>query len=356
MKNLDKILKSLEIAKRKNKKIAVLGDFDLDGITGATIFYQGLRNLNFKCVFLCLLPEGFSEKRIKEWKKKNISLGILIDIGIKKYKEINLARKKGIEIIVIDHHQAKKFPETLFYHSLKKAACQLSYEVIKNLYLFEKKQGFSKFLDLVSLGSLADKVPLTKSNKQLIEIGLKEINRGQRKGIKIFLDKLKIKKFNFKNQEKILNYFKFPKGGNEKNSFYRLFTQNDENELKKIAQEIIDNYKNSKKIIDRIIKTVSPNKTIFIENKITPFIPGLSGTLAEFILEKFNRPVFVYKINKNFIRVSARSPKKGVNLVNLFEKCSTFLKEYGGHTRAAGFKAKKEDLQKIKQCFQKIIP
>ena len=350
---IEKILTLLEKAKSKNERIAVLGDFDTDGITGSTIFYKGLKDLGFKFVFLDLSPEGFSLERVKKWVKKGISLGVLIDTGSKKYKEVKLAKKNKIKIIIIDHHQADKYPDAPLYYSFKKAACQLSYEVIKKLYEKEKAGDCSHFLSLAAIGTLADRIPITKADNSVIKKGLEQINEGENKGIKFFLRKIKVKEINIDNQEKILNYFKFPKGRNENNIFYKLFTSSNELEIKEITEEIIKNYRTFKKMIDKFTDKISPTAgTLFVENKITPFVPGLSGTVAEFILEKFGKPVFVYKINKNSVRFSSRFPKNNRNLLKLLKKCSKFFETYGGHPYAAGFRAKKENLEEIKKCLE----
>lgn len=352
------IITRLNLAKEKKEGIAVWGDYDADGICGATIFFQTLKHSGFKNLFLFLSWKygRFGEKTIKSFSSLGISLCILIDMNVEKIEDAKLAKNSGIDLIVIDHHlpNVKKnasLPFT-FYHSLKKAASHLSFELAKKFFspAEELELCLTSFEDLAYLGSLCDRIPKKLCETKIILSGRKKLFKGERLGFKILLKKIGIKKITEKNENKLRRYFEFPFGEDEDNSFYQLFISKDKEKLNEIATRIVRNYQIAGKMMKKFSRKLSPienkKRIIFIENTIGIFIPGFNGVLANYLMEKAKKPVFVYSQRNNLIRASGRAPK-GYHLVNKLKKCSELFRQFGGHPQAVGFQAESENLEKI---------
>lgn len=363
-----KAIERLALAKKRNAKIALWGDYDADGITGTLVLYEGLKDLGFENFLISLSGRAGiynqGEKEIERMAKEKVGLIISVDFGVSANKQIKLAKEKGIDFIVLDHHLPPKIlPSALIInYSKDKSAAGVVFELVKKLYRKEKRppEEIEKFLDLVAIATIADKIPLIKSNKKIVSGGIKRINRGCRPGLSALAKKIKIKKLTLNNFERFVDRVDFPKGVNEKNNLFRLMSSEDKKEIVCLVEEVENHYRKAQKIIKENLKeniaelaSQSPlPKVIFIENKINWPQPGINGLVANQLVRKFNRPAFVYTRSGDKIKASARAPR-GFNLVKALRFCSAELfYNFGGHHRAAGFKASIENLEKIKECLK----
>ncbi len=369
-KNIQKAIKRLETAKKRNEKIALWGDYDADGIAGTLIIYEVLKALSFENILISLsgrkgiYDEG--EEEIKRFAKEGISLIVSIDFGVSANKQIKFAREKEIDFIVLDHHTPPKIlPKGIIvnYPNGRRAAAGVVLELVKNLYRRRKipKKEIEKFFDLVAIATVADKIILTVANKKIISRGIKRINKGCRPTLRALVKKIKIKKLTTRNFELLIGRINFPKGMNEENNFFRLMSGKDKKEIRNLVNGIEADYQKAQKIIGKILKenftelTINNQilpKAFLVENKFNWPQPGINGLVANEFVKKFKRIAFVYSRSGDKIKASGRAPE-GLNLVKALRACPADLFcNFGGHPRAAGFKAPVENLEKIKECLK----
>lgn len=369
-KNIQKAVKRLELAKKRNEKIALWGDYDADGITGTLIIYEALADLGFKNFLISLSGRkgiyNQGEEEIKRFVKEGVLLIISVDFGVSAIKEIEFAREKGIDFIVLDHHTPPKIlPRGIIinYPNGRKAAAAVVFELVKNLYRQARKkmEETEKFLDLIAVATVADKITLTQANKKIIAKGIEKINEGCRPGLRALAKKIKLKKLTAGNFERLVEYINFPKGINEKNNFFRLMNGKDKKETGSLVNEMEADYQKAQKIIGMILKENFtelaadriPPKVFFAENKFNWPQPGINGVAANEFVNKLKKPVFVYSRSGDKIKASGRAPK-GLNLVKALNFCPADLFcNFGGHPQAAGFKSSIVNLEKIKECLKK---
>lgn len=375
-KNIKKAIKRLESAKKRNEKIALWGDYDADGISGTLVAYEGLKNLGFDNFLISLSGRrgvyDQGEEEIKRFAKENVDLIVSIDFGILADKEIKFARQKGIDFIVLDHHTPPKiFPRGIIvnYSNGKyknKAAAGVVFELIKTFYKYKKiaEKETEKFLDLVAIATVADKIILTRENKKIIAEGVKKINLGYRPALLGLVKKIKPSlgggKLTPNNFEHLVDRIDFPKNINEENNLFKLMSKDvAESEIGELINGVEKNYREAQKIINRIYKenikelSVAKLKVAFVENKINWPQPGINGLVANEFSNRLNRPVFVYSRSGDKMKASGRAPK-GFNLVKALRFCPAgVFHNFGGHPRAAGFKASMDNLEKIKECLKK---
>jgi single-stranded-DNA-specific exonuclease len=375
-KNIQKAIQRLKLAKKRNEKIVLWGDYDADGIAGTLIAYEGLKYLGFNnlLISLCdrrgIYEEG--EEEIERLAKGKVDLIISIDFGIVANKEIKFARQKGIDFIVLDHHTPPKiFPKGIIVNYSNgryknKAAAGVVFELIKAFYKDRKikEKEIEKFLDVVAIATVADRIVLTKANKKIIIEGIKRINKGCRPALLALVKKIRSslgnKKLTPNNFERFIGRIDFAEGANKENNLFKLMSSEvAESEIKELVDSVEKNYRKAQKIINTIYKenvkelSVAELKVAFVENNINWPLPGVNGLVAEEISNKLNRPVFVYNRSGDKIKVSGRAPQ-GFNLVKALRSCpAEVFHNVGGHPRAAGFKAKIDNLEKIKECLKK---
>jgi len=376
IKNIKKAIKRLELAKKRNEKIALWGDYDTDGIAGTSIAYEGLKDLGFDNFLISLSGrKGIydqGKEEIERFAKERVNLIISIDFGISAGKEIKFAHKKGIDFIVLDHHTPPKiFPQGIVVNysngrHRNKAAAGVVFDLIKTFYKYEKRaeKETEKFLDLVAIATVADKMLLTKANKKIIAEGIKRINLGYRPALRGLAKKIKPslgnKKLTSNNFERLVDRIDFPKNINEENNLFKLMSNDAaKGEIRELVNGVEKNYRKAQKIIEKIYKenikelSVTKLKVAFVENKINWPQPGINGLVANEFSNRLNRPVFVYSRSGDKIKASGRAPK-GFNLVKALRSCSVeIFHNFGGHPRAAGFKASMNNLEEIKECLKK---
>ncbi len=185
---------------RNGEKIAVYGDYDVDGVTASALLIQVLRLLGADvCSYIPNRFEegyGVNQEAIRTLAKAGISLTITVDCGIRSPQEVELANSLGMNMIVTDHHEpGDVIPAAAAVVSPRKpgdcypeknlAGVGLAFKVAEALLTQVPELGISpeKWLDLVAIGTVADIVPLTNENRSLVRGGLARLRVSDRPGI-----------------------------------------------------------------------------------------------------------------------------------------------------------------------------
>jgi len=372
-KNIKKAAERLWSAKKRNEKIVIWGDYDADGISGTLIALEALKDLGFQNVSISISGRNGiynkGEEAIKRFSRQGINLIVSVDFGISACKEVKFARQKGIDFIVLDHHQPPKvLPKAIVANwPLKtRAGTGVVFELVKVLYKEAKKpkEEIEKFLDLAAVATVADKISLTEENKKIISGGVKRINGGYRPALLTLSRKINPpsggKKLTTENFHKLVDRIDFPSGANEENNLFRLMTIADKKEIRNLVNSIYQNYRQAEKTIKAVYKDNIPKFSfkplpgvIFVENKFDWPQSGINGRVADDFIRKLKRPVFVYGRSGDKIKASGRA-MPGFDLVKALRSCpANLFDNSGGHPQAAGFKAPVENLEKIEQCMEK---
>ena len=216
LKDMDKsVLKTVDLIK-KNKRLGLFGDYDVDGASSAALLasYFNCINRQYEIYIPNRKLEGYgpSIKGFEKLIKKKVDLIFTVDCGTLSYGPISFAKKKGIDVIVLDHHQCEiKLPDAhsiinpnrlddesdlkylcasgvtfLFLIALNKHLREINY--FDNI----KEPDLLQLLDLVSLGTICDVVPLVGLNRVFVKQGLKILNKKNNLGIKNLINISKI--------------------------------------------------------------------------------------------------------------------------------------------------------------------
>jgi len=378
-KSVLRILKAIE----GNEKIVVFGDYDADGISGSVIFHDFFRKIGFEN-FHIHIPNrykdgyGLTLGAIDEFIEGGIDLIITVDCGITDVPEVKKAKDAGIDTIIIDHHivqddipeaysiiDAKQDGETYPFKFLSGAGA--AFKTVQGLIKrgtatgqFNIVDGWEKWLlDVVSIATVADMVSLRDENRTIVHFGLRVLRKTRRLGLISLYKKLKINS-EYINEDDI-GFMVAPRintasrMGHATTSFNLLITENEE-EAKTIANDLEEKNGDRKESVQVILDAVE-GKFAGKEDTIPPIIvlgdfswmPGVLGLAANRIMEKYQRPVFLWgKADAHEIKGSCRSDGT-IDLVKFMESVSDLFIGFGGHAMAGGFSVLPEKLDSLEK-------
>jgi len=347
-------------------KILINGDYDADGLTSTAILYDILKKMGAEVFYH--IPHrihhgyGLSISSIEEAKKTGAKLIITVDCGIRDFEAVELAKEEGIGVIITDHHEPLRVADKVI---LPPALAVVNPKIDdKSSYTFLAGVGVTfmlamalnrelsqEYLDLVTLGTYADMVPLTDSNRTLIKHGWEFIEHANRPSIKILKNLTGINTNSLKPFHLsfcLIPRINAPGRVDHAKDVVRFLISEDNDELEKLGQWLNQVNSMRQKIEEKIIEEVE--QKLAKDFKDEPVIviwgnwhPGVAGTVANKLIERFNRPAFVFSIQDEKAKGSARSPS-GINLQDLLTNSKELLIRFGGHKQAAGVTLLKENL------------
>ena len=201
MKDMNIAVERLSVAIKKNEKILVYGDYDVDGTTAVALVYSFLKEQYSNVEYY--IPDRYKEgygvsfQGIDFAFQNNCKVVITLDCGIKAVEKIGYARTKGIDVIVCDHHYpGDEIPKAVAVLDPKQPGCSYPYKELsgcgvgfKLVHAYSKIQGIpfssiAHYLDLVAVSIASDIVPITGENRILAYFGLKQLNEAPRTGLK----------------------------------------------------------------------------------------------------------------------------------------------------------------------------
>jgi len=393
LKDVKKVIKRIEKAAQKHEKVAVFADYDADGICGGILLHEILNV--YKIEPETYIPDrnlegyGLNSKAIEQLAKKKIKLILTIDCGITDFEEVKLANKLGIEIIIVDHHEIptsspgrSKLPKAFAIINPKQNDCRYPFKYFAATGVaFKLAQAVRKskklliawekwLLDLVAIATITDSMTLLGENRTLVKYGLIVLSQTKRLGLKKLMAKARIKPvYNPQTSETNLNTYTIgfilgPRINaasrvDHGTTAFRLLLTKKENEADELAEKLETRNQERQRQTERIFKeareraskNLDKRKIIFEADK--DWTSGLIGLVAQKLRDEFWRPCFMCQISKDSVNCSGRGGIAGFDVIKALNKCKNLLEEYGGHPYAGAFRAKTENLDKIRKTLEK---
>ena len=370
----DRIIEAIN----NKEKILIYGDYDVDGVTSTALLTNFLRQKSNN--IFPYIPDretegyGVSVNGIKKAIKKQVSLIISIDCGIKALKEVEYAKKNNIDFIICDHHLPEsEIPNAIAVLDPKRVDCKypfkelcgcgIGFKLIQALSLewdIDTRQ-LINYLDLVSLATVADQVPLNDENRIITYLGLEQINKKPRPGIKALLS-------DFKGDEISTSTLVFklsPKvnaAGRMKHATLALELlmcekfEHTVNLSEQISSINIERRQEDKKTTEEALIQIKQEEEESFSSTLVHngnWHPGIIGIVASRLIEKYYRPTIVLTKQGQYYIGSARSIN-GFDIYKALKKCSNFLEQFGGHKYAAGLKLHESKLKLFRSEFEKV--
>ena len=358
------------ITRARNEEwcVVVYGDYDADGICASTVMGNALRDFGIEPV-LCV-PErrngyGLSVELIDMLFEEYFpQLIITVDCGISCADEVEYIKEQGAEVIVTDHHELPenipdcicinpKFNDGYVYDNLCGAG--VAFKVACAL-LGDKAY---KYLDFTAIATVADSVPLTGENRDIVYEGLKLINEKPRSCYSQF----------FKSDGGITSQtlaFSIAPRINaagrmgDAKSALDLFNETDESVIFDLASKLTSYNIERQKYCDELYISA---KEMLAEEGVSGKIiilagdswnSGFVGIVAARLADEFCRPVILFVRNGDMLRGSARSVEN-VNIFEALKACEQFITEFGGHSQAAGVNVSAENFDALKAALNEYM-
>ena len=359
---MKKAVKRIKQAIEKKEKIIVYGDYDADGLSGTAILWEALHSL--KAQVLPFIPRredgyGLKVEKVKELAGEGISLIITVDQGIVAHQQVEEANKLGIDVIITDHHVlAEKKPKAIaLIHTTKLAGCGVAWFLAQELVFAFKGEKNEKGLDLVTIGTIADMVPLLGPNRYLVKYGLKILQKTKRPGLLALYDFAGLKKEAIDTFE--VSYIIGPRLNavgrmDDPMEALRLICTPNEAKAINLAQNINQKNEERKSLTEKMtiyarglwLKGDQKESLIFIDHD--SFHEGVTGLVAGKLMDEFYRPAIIIARGEKFSKGSARSINE-FNIIEAVRSCAAVLGPHGGHPRAAGFTIETEKITLFKE-------
>lgn len=379
MPDMEKAVERIIKAINKNENVMIYGDYDVDGITSITVLSKFLRERNLSNIKYYVpnrLNEGYglNTKAIKKINNDKCSLIITVDCGITGMEEIEYAKSLGIDVIVTDHHEPlEEIPKAIAVIDCKRKDNQYPFKELAGVgVVFKLIQGLAqkleldekeylKFLDLVSIGTISDIVPLIDENRVISKLGLKLIPKTKNIGLKALLSE------NI-NSNSIINatavsFVLAPRInacgriGFEDEAVELFMTENisKANELtRKLNEYNRQRQLIEKKIYDEALEIIEgenlqENNTIVIGKE--GWHHGVIGIVSSKITEKYYKPTILVGFEENIGKGSGRSIT-GFDLHEALCDVNNLLEKFGGHSMAVGITINKNNFGKFVELLE----
>ncbi len=365
--DMDKLVERLKKAIKNSEKICIYGDYDADGITATTLMYSYLKSKNADVTHF--IPDrekngyGLSIESIDSLKKQNVNLIFTVDNGISSEKEIEYANSIGIETIVTDHHKPpEKLPSAIAVVDPHRLDCKSKFKnfsgvgvAFKTIEAMEKgsentDELLEKYSDLVTIGTIGDSIELFDETRNMVKIGLENISRSNRPGIRVILKNSNLYGKNITSTN--VAYGIVPKINatgriSSAELSLKLLLSETEEEAEKIYSEIFICNEKRKEIERKITLQIDDHIKENPYYKYRPIIivynkgwhHGVIGIAASRISEKYGKPSILITYEDDDAKGSCRSIE-GFCIHTAISSCSKNLDRFGGHPMAAGVNLK----------------
>ena len=400
MKDMRQGIMRVHTAIKNGEKITVYGDYDVDGVTSVCTLYLYLKeqgaNIDYYIPNRTGEGYGVSTAALDALRESGTSLVITVDTGTTANEEIQYAKSIGIDFVVTDHHECRiDLPEAAAVINPHRPDCDYPFKelagvgvVFKFVCAYEEvycgtnrykaaARIFSKFADLVAIGTIADVMPIKSENRIIVAYGLKMLENTDRLGLIALMDATNQrsdaqrdkKRKKIKVTSGYVGYTLAPRinaAGRIKTASLavELFLADSEEKARNIAEELCAANKERQAEENSImqdaykkIEEADINNNPVIVLDADDWHHGVIGIVSSRITEKYSRPSILISFEGNDPETpsgecvgkgSGRSIK-GMNLVDALCHCDDLLLKYGGHELAAGLSVSRANLEAFKK-------
>ncbi len=382
--DMERAVMRIREAIKNNERILIHGDYDVDGLTATAIMVEGLKRSGADVHFF--IPSrhshgyGFNEPGLQRAKDTGASLIITVDCGIKSFSTVSMARRSGIDIIITDHHlplrssgddRSPLLPEAVAVVNPKVnpsdnlmhiSGAAVAFKVMQALY--GNIDDVMEFLDLLTIATVGDIVPLTGENRNILSEGLSFLMKTERPGLQALLEfsGMRDKELTPSN----LSFTLIPRLNaagrlEEASQVVNLFLTREPDEAERIARWLDGLNKQRQSIEEDIYEEAQELFKIKYEDIPQGIVlckegwhAGVIGIIASRFQEEFYRPAFIFTVKDGIATGSVRSIPE-IDIMKILDSLGGFLIKYGGHSQAAGLSLYLKDMEEFEAALQKRL-
>jgi single-stranded-DNA-specific exonuclease len=374
LQGMDKAAQRIARAIEAGESGCVMGDYDQDGIGAAAMVAEFYREIGGQIDLY--IPSRFTEgyglsaQAIRQAAARGVSYIVSVDCGISNHEEAILARDLGISLIVTDHHQVPpQCPEAFAIVNPHLSECRFPFKdlcgagvaffllaavrkVLRERGYFQDRSepDLRKLLDICSVSTIADLVPLVGINRIITQAGLKVMGQGKRVGIEALREVANIKRIS----SGTVSFGLAPRLNaagrlSDANLGANLLLETDPDKARAIASELDsinrERQQIESEILDQALEKIAAGEALDRSIVLADerWNEGVIGIVASRLVERFHLPTVLIALKEDQGKGSCRSIS-GFNLFENLQHCASTLIGFGGHAMAAGLKICRSDI------------
>ncbi len=370
--DIEKAAERINIAIEQGEKIAVFGDYDCDGISATVLLYSYLHNRGADVLYFIPSREkdgyGINSQAVENLAAKGVQLIITVDNGIHAVAEAEQASSLGIDFIVTDHHLPQEQLPNAYavvdpyvspsceFKSL--AGVGVAFKLLCVLEQAEPEELLEQYADIVTIGTIADVMPLLEDNRSVVKAGLSQINRNPRVGIAALLEVAGLSDKTITAGNMAFSVTPRLNASGRMGDAQRaveLLLSTDYDHALALAKELDAENSNRQKIEQQIlqeavekieVQNLQYDRVIVVSG--TDWHHGVIGIVASRIVELYGKPAIVLSVQDGVASGSGRSVS-GFHLFNALQQTQSLLQRFGGHESAAGLGILEQDIPAFRE-------
>ena len=380
MRDMDKAVARIQDALASGERIAVFGDYDVDGITATCLLTDYLRRRGGDVVIH--IPGRFDEgyglsvDAIRALSEQKVNLIVTVDCGITGVEETDFANSLGIDVVITDHHECKEqLPAAVAVVDPHRPDCGYPFKHLAGVGVALKlvlalggndreDALFARYCTLAAIGTVADVMRMEDENRAIVSMGLEAIGHSDIIGLHALLREAGLEG---KPLSSIQIGFVLAPRINAAGRMGRavlaaeLLLTDDEEEAERLAKELCDLNRERQRVeqdiyaraIEQMDALPSDERSALVLSS-EDWHQGVVGIVASRLSEKFSCPSFMIHLQGGMGKGSCRS-YGGFNLFGALEACSDLLVGFGGHELAAGFTIEESNIPAFRKKMNKYV-
>jgi len=359
------------------EKIAVYGDFDVDGVTAIAILVEGLSRLGAEVI--TYIPDRVNEghglkiSALEKLQAQGADLVITVDCGVTDLAVVKQAQEMGMDMIITDHHiPLGRLPRAVAVVDPKRkdsvypypdlAGAGVAFKLLQALFHKDSREKWlTRLLDLVVLATVTDLVTLVGENRYLVKEGLRELNNSSRVGIQeiVKLAGLKPGELDAEDVSWVIGPRLNAAGRmNNASISYQLLTTQSPEEARLLALELEEKNAERQKLTNEVLSRAREKLAaklhlpVLIEGDESYSI-GVIGLVAGKLADEFYKPAIIINLGPEPCQGSCRSIAE-FDIASALAECQDLLTTFGGHPLAAGFTVARQNLAQLEQRLMSL--
>lgn len=373
MADMRRAVERIRRAVSSGEKVAVFGDYDVDGLTATALMTDYLKYIGLSCI--SYIPErltegyGISGEALSQIKESGVTLIVTVDCGITAYEQAKKAADMGIDMVITDHHECMgPLPNAAAVVDPRRFDCRYPFKGLAGVGVAFKLicalEGadrldwvIERYSELAAIGTIADIMPVVDENRAVIRCGINVLRSGRGNlGLRRLMSELSIAPAGVSGTD--ISFSIVPKlnaagrMGRVQTAFDLLISQS-EKEADALAAELCDMNFERRQVENRVFSEALEmlEKGGHVDSPIVlaseNWHQGVSGIVASRLAERFGVPAIIISLDGDEGRGSCRS-FGNFNIFIALGFCKDILESFGGHALAAGLVLKRDMIDELR--------
>lgn len=378
LKGLDRAMARLRAAVSRREALLIVGDYDVDGLTGTAMLATALRRSG--AVVEIYIPNrltegyGLGDGALAAAKHLKAKVLVTIDCGTTAFVPIAALQRIGVDVIVLDHHTPfAHLPEAHVVVNPLQSGCAYPNKALASAgVVFKLMQAWhggepaqaESYLDLAALGTIADVMPLVGENRGIVREGLKLLGRRRRVGLRALMAAARLDSAELSPYH--VGFIIGPRLnaagrlGDSRRALQLLLTE-DAAEAEQLAEALNVSNRERRRLEQDVLKQSLEHverSVQFDRHRIMVVAgegwhQGVLGIVASRLLDRFYRPALVLSLDGELAKGSGRSTRT-FHLVKALKECESLLEAYGGHGAACGLTLRRDNLPAFREAINRV--